>query len=90
VFTSSLGTHTFFMTGLPACFFFGYDQFGHGCVYLIVLSMRELIWAGCYSSWHWECTPRRLSRTLHAFLGRMLLLSRLSTYRIFLQREQDI
>jgi dihydrosphingosine 1-phosphate phosphatase len=35
VFTSSLGTHTFFMTGLPACFFFGYDQFGRGCVYLI-------------------------------------------------------
>jgi membrane-associated phospholipid phosphatase len=40
--------------------------------------MRELIWAGCYSSWHWECTPRRFSRTLHAFLGRMLLLSHVS------------
>ncbi|KAF7968988.1 hypothetical protein HWV62_28716 [Athelia sp. TMB] len=30
VYTSSLGTHTFFMTFLPMCFFFGFDQFGRG------------------------------------------------------------
>jgi len=30
VYTSSLGTHTFFMTALPALFFFGYDQMGQG------------------------------------------------------------
>ena len=30
VYTSSLGTHTFFMTALPALFFFGYDEMGRG------------------------------------------------------------
>lgn len=33
VYTSSLGTHTFFMTVLPACFFFGYDEIGRGYVH---------------------------------------------------------
>lgn len=32
VYTSSLGTHTFFMTALPACFFFGYIDLGRGYV----------------------------------------------------------
>lgn len=35
VYTSSLGTHTFFMTALPACFFFGYNELGRGL--LVVL-----------------------------------------------------
>lgn len=30
VYTSSLGTHTFFMTVLPALFFFGYEELGRG------------------------------------------------------------
>jgi len=30
VYTSSLGTHTFFMIILPAFFFFGYGKFGRG------------------------------------------------------------
>lgn len=30
VYTSSLGTHTFFMTVLPALFFFGYADIGRG------------------------------------------------------------
>ncbi|KAF5351029.1 hypothetical protein D9756_008418 [Leucocoprinus leucothites] len=37
VYTSSLGTHTFFMTALPACFFFGYNELGRGL--LMVLAM---------------------------------------------------
>ncbi|KAF9446990.1 hypothetical protein P691DRAFT_707521 [Macrolepiota fuliginosa MF-IS2] len=37
VYTSSLGTHTFFMTALPACFFFGYEDLGRGL--LMVLAM---------------------------------------------------
>ncbi|CAL1708535.1 unnamed protein product [Somion occarium] len=36
VYTSSLGTHTFFMTVLPAFYFFGYQEVGHGL--LIVLA----------------------------------------------------
>ncbi|KAI0072156.1 PAP2-domain-containing protein [Panus rudis PR-1116 ss-1] len=36
VYTSSLGTHTFFMTSLPALFFFGYRDVGRGL--LIVLA----------------------------------------------------
>ncbi|RDB18722.1 Dihydrosphingosine 1-phosphate phosphatase YSR3 [Hypsizygus marmoreus] len=36
VYTSSLGTHTFFMTFLPALFFFGYSEMGRGL--LIVLA----------------------------------------------------
>lgn len=32
VYTSSLGTHTFFMTVLPAMFFFGLPEMGRGCV----------------------------------------------------------
>lgn len=34
VYTSSLGTHTFFMTVLPAFFFFGYEELGRGYVHL--------------------------------------------------------
>ena len=30
VYTSSLGTHTFFMMALPALFFFGYPDIGRG------------------------------------------------------------
>ena len=30
VYTSTLGTHTFFMIILPALFFFGYDELGRG------------------------------------------------------------
>ena len=37
--------------------------------------MHDLIWVGCYSSWHWECTSRPLRRTLLASLDHMLLLS---------------
>jgi len=39
VYTSSLGTHTFFLTFLPACFFFGYDQFGRGLLLVLALGV---------------------------------------------------
>ncbi|KAG8937031.1 hypothetical protein FRC02_008138 [Tulasnella sp. 418] len=35
VYTSSLGTHTFFMTMLPALFFFGHEEVGRGLVNVI-------------------------------------------------------
>ncbi|KAF8880461.1 PAP2 superfamily-domain-containing protein [Gymnopilus junonius] len=35
VYTSTLGTHTFFMIILPALFFFGYDELGRGLVIVI-------------------------------------------------------
>ncbi|KAF8509064.1 hypothetical protein BU17DRAFT_56370 [Hysterangium stoloniferum] len=35
VYTSTLGTHTFFMTLLPAFFFFGHDRTGRGLVTVI-------------------------------------------------------
>ncbi|KZT61729.1 acid phosphatase/Vanadium-dependent haloperoxidase [Calocera cornea HHB12733] len=35
VYTSTLGTHTFFMTVLPAFFFFGYPVMGRGLVHVL-------------------------------------------------------
>ncbi|KXN85562.1 Dihydrosphingosine 1-phosphate phosphatase YSR3 [Leucoagaricus sp. SymC.cos] len=35
VYTSSLGTHTFFMTALPACYFFGYEDLGRGLLMIL-------------------------------------------------------
>ncbi|KZO92042.1 acid phosphatase/Vanadium-dependent haloperoxidase [Calocera viscosa TUFC12733] len=35
VYTSTLGTHTFFMTVLPAFFFFGYPKTGRGLVHVL-------------------------------------------------------
>ncbi|KAJ7595976.1 sphingosine-1-phosphate phosphatase [Mycena floridula] len=39
VYTSSLGTHTFFMIFLPAIFFFGWHEFGHGLVMVLALGV---------------------------------------------------
>ncbi|KAF8325770.1 phosphatidic acid phosphatase type 2/haloperoxidase [Cantharellus anzutake] len=39
VYTSSLGTHTFFMTILPALFFFGYAKTGRGIVNVLALGV---------------------------------------------------
>ncbi|TCD68717.1 hypothetical protein EIP91_010001 [Steccherinum ochraceum] len=53
VYTSSLGTHTFFMTVLPAFFFFGHEDVGHGL--LLVLAF------GVYASSFLKdliCAPR--------------------------------
>ena len=36
VYTSALGTHTFFTTFLPALFFFGYDEVGRGYVFFFL------------------------------------------------------
>ncbi|TFK49275.1 hypothetical protein OE88DRAFT_1662718 [Heliocybe sulcata] len=35
VYTSSLGTHTFFMTALPCTYFFGYPQYGRGLLFVL-------------------------------------------------------
>ncbi|KAI0784107.1 PAP2 superfamily-domain-containing protein [Abortiporus biennis] len=39
VYTSSLGTHTFFMTVLPAFFFFGYEQAGRGLLFVLAFGV---------------------------------------------------
>lgn len=39
VYTSFLGTHTFFMTFLPALFFFGYDEIGCGLLMVVALGV---------------------------------------------------
>lgn len=35
MYTSSLGTHTFFMMGLPCLFFFGYPEIGSGLIFVL-------------------------------------------------------
>ncbi|KAG5647237.1 hypothetical protein DXG03_000772 [Asterophora parasitica] len=39
VYTSSLGTHTFFMTVLPAFFFFGHSEMGRGLLLVLALGV---------------------------------------------------
>lgn len=39
VYTSSLGTHTFFMTVLPVLYFFGYEDMGRGLVIVLALGV---------------------------------------------------
>ncbi|KAF8056632.1 sphingosine-1-phosphate phosphatase [Lyophyllum atratum] len=39
VYTSSLGTHTFFMTVLPAFFFFGHTEMGHELLIVLALGV---------------------------------------------------
>ncbi|KAF8653533.1 hypothetical protein AX14_008296 [Amanita brunnescens Koide BX004] len=39
VYTSSLGTHTFFMTAIPALYFFGYDDLGGGLVLVLAFGV---------------------------------------------------
>ncbi|KAG6827645.1 hypothetical protein H0H92_011011 [Tricholoma furcatifolium] len=39
VYTSSLGTHTFFMTVLPAFFFFGHNEMGRGLLLVLALGV---------------------------------------------------
>ncbi|KAG5637587.1 hypothetical protein H0H81_004038 [Sphagnurus paluster] len=39
VYTSSLGTHTFFMTVLPAFFFFGHNEMGRGLLIVLALGV---------------------------------------------------
>ncbi|KAF9458927.1 hypothetical protein BDZ94DRAFT_1200301 [Collybia nuda] len=39
VYTSSLGTHTFFMTVLPAFFFFGHAEMGRGLLIVLALGV---------------------------------------------------
>ncbi|TFK70137.1 hypothetical protein BDN72DRAFT_959047 [Pluteus cervinus] len=39
VYTSSLGTHTFFMTALPGVFFFGFEEMGRGLIILLALGV---------------------------------------------------
>jgi hypothetical protein len=54
LYSSTLGTQTFFMIGLPLLFFFGYDEVGRGCgllfrklFYLIAMqsSIRFSFWS---------------------------------------------
>ncbi|KAH7904371.1 hypothetical protein BJ138DRAFT_1019219 [Hygrophoropsis aurantiaca] len=56
VYTSSLGTHTFFMIALPLLFFFGYAELGRGLVFVLA--------SGVYFSSFVKdliCSPRPLA-----------------------------
>jgi membrane-associated phospholipid phosphatase len=58
--TANLGTHTFFMTFLPICFWCGFPAFGMGLVHMLA--------AGVYLSGYAKdlvCLPRPLSPPLH-------------------------
>ncbi|KIJ63094.1 hypothetical protein HYDPIDRAFT_29782 [Hydnomerulius pinastri MD-312] len=39
VYTSSLGTHTFFMIALPLLFFFGYGELGRGLIFVLAFGV---------------------------------------------------
>ncbi len=71
VYTSSLGTHTFFLTGLPMVFFFGFLEVGRGYVRAIFLELNCLLIprvAWClYLVWAYTSPPT--SRIWSVFLG---------------------
>jgi membrane-associated phospholipid phosphatase len=58
--SANLGTHTFFMTFLPICFWCGFPDFGMGLIHMLA--------AGVYLSGYAKdlvCLPRPLSPPLH-------------------------
>ncbi|KAI5467033.1 phosphatidic acid phosphatase type 2/haloperoxidase [Mariannaea sp. PMI_226] len=58
--TANLGTHTFFMIGLPICFWCGYAAFGKGLVHILALGV---FWTGFVKDFY--SLPRPLSPPLH-------------------------
>ncbi|KAH7224881.1 hypothetical protein BKA60DRAFT_593256 [Fusarium oxysporum] len=58
--TANLGTHTFFMIGLPICFWCGYAAFGKGLVHILALGV---FWTGFIKDFY--SLPRPLSPPLH-------------------------
>ncbi|GJJ10601.1 hypothetical protein Clacol_004828 [Clathrus columnatus] len=53
LYTSSLGTHTFFLLLLPACYFFGYDRIGRA---LMALLGMGVYWSSFFKDL--ICSPR--------------------------------
>jgi membrane-associated phospholipid phosphatase len=58
--TANLGTHTFFMIGLPILFWCGYPAFGKGLVHILALGV---FWTGFIKDFY--SLPRPLSPPLH-------------------------
>ncbi|PNY26128.1 Dihydrosphingosine 1-phosphate phosphatase, partial [Tolypocladium capitatum] len=58
--TANLGTHTFFMIGLPMLFWCGYASFGKGLVHILALGV---FWTGFIKDFY--SLPRPLSPPLH-------------------------
>ncbi|PHH83843.1 hypothetical protein CDD82_35 [Ophiocordyceps australis] len=58
--TANLGTHTFFMVGLPIIFWCGYASFGKGLVHILALGV---FWTGFVKDF--LSLPRPLSPPLH-------------------------
>ncbi|EQL04156.1 hypothetical protein G6O67_005876 [Ophiocordyceps sinensis] len=58
--TANLGTHTFFMIGLPILFWYGYASFGKGLVHILALGV---FWTGFIKDFF--SLPRPLSPPLH-------------------------
>lgn len=57
--TANLGTHTFFMTALPICFWCGYPEIGRALVHMLALGVY---WSGVVKDM--LCLPRPLSPPL--------------------------
>ncbi|KJZ80254.1 hypothetical protein HIM_00104 [Hirsutella minnesotensis 3608] len=58
--TANLGTHTFFMVGLPILFWYGWASFGKGLVHILALGV---FWTGFIKDFF--SLPRPLSPPLH-------------------------
>ncbi|KFA81888.1 hypothetical protein S40288_01741 [Stachybotrys chartarum IBT 40288] len=58
--TANLGTHTFFMIGLPILFWCGYPAFGKGLVHILAMGV---FWTGFVKDFY--SLPRPLSPPLH-------------------------
>ncbi|KAF4126340.1 acidPPc [Geosmithia morbida] len=58
--TANLGTHTFFMVGLPICFWCGYPALGKGLVHILALGV---FWTGFIKDFY--SLPRPLSPPLN-------------------------
>ncbi|KAH7155098.1 hypothetical protein B0J13DRAFT_593446 [Dactylonectria estremocensis] len=58
--TANLGTHTFFMIGLPICFWCGHAAFGKGLVHILAFGV---FWTGFIKDFY--SLPRPLSPPLH-------------------------
>ncbi|KAG5985692.1 hypothetical protein E4U43_005940, partial [Claviceps pusilla] len=58
--TANLGTHTFFMIGLPICFWCGWASLGKGLVHMLALGV---FWTGFVKDFY--SLPRPLSPPLH-------------------------
>lgn len=71
--TANLGTHTFFMIGLPMLFWFDYQMFGKGYVDIIGYSRHEKVYKECNANIPQPRSHSRLRRLLQRLHQRHVL-----------------